>query len=342
MTSGPSFAAAVALPGLWLAILNCGCPPEAAAQRITVSVEAETAADLELARRFAPFLFQETDRKGGRQDLPANVDFDGDLRGDNNWESFPGHTLVPTLYYAVVETETHWFLSYHVFHPRDWSCVRLGLQDVHENDGENLQVVVRKSTGRPELLFTQAHYRGRIHERFRIEEETHPCVFVQTKGHGLYAIPSDCARIDESLRFRSGSGILLRPAGNETCREPEDWTQGVVPYRLESTVRKFWRRLPELCGDGRLFDGIVELRRLGHRFRIPRYYDGDLFSGPLGNDRGISPFALDVSFCSGKVGSLLIDPANRYPELVGPSLNWSRTYVRNPFLEDGGERSHAE
>jgi hypothetical protein len=76
-----------------------------------------------VAARYAPFVYHATHPRLGRQDVPTNIDFDGDLVGRNNWEHFDRYRLLPTVYYAVVATETHLFLSYHLFHPRDWSTL---------------------------------------------------------------------------------------------------------------------------------------------------------------------------------------------------------------------------
>ena len=44
----------------------------------------------------------------GRQDVPTRVDFDGNLRGDDNWESLPRFALPPTVYYAAFHTAQFW------------------------------------------------------------------------------------------------------------------------------------------------------------------------------------------------------------------------------------------
>ena len=113
-----------------------------------------------IAEKYAPYIYHATERTGGRQDLISNVDFDGDLAGNNNWENFERYQLKPTVYYAALETETHYFIAYHLFHPRDWNNFTFWINDTHENDGENLQVVVRKRDDRVVLLWTQAHYRS--------------------------------------------------------------------------------------------------------------------------------------------------------------------------------------
>lgn len=81
----------------------------------------QTANDREIAAAFAPVIYQALGDKP-RSDYITNFDFDGDWRGDNNWESaedkkFP---LKAYIYYSVSETATHFFIHYAVFHPRDY------------------------------------------------------------------------------------------------------------------------------------------------------------------------------------------------------------------------------
>ena len=64
---------------------------------------------------------------------------------------------------------------------------------------------------------------------------------------------------------------------------------------------------------------------------MPRFYEADRFSGPLGPDKGISPFAVDYDFGEGEVGALLFDPAWRYAETLRIEGEWSREYVDYPF-----------
>ena len=95
---------------------------------------------------------------------------------------------------------------------------------------------------------------------------------------------------------------------------------------LESLPSKVWP-VEGHVGDGKMFDGSVTYAGR----EIPRYYDGDRYSGPLGNDRGISPFALDFGFSEGKLGSLFFDPAGRYAESLTIDGPWSTRYAYHPF-----------
>ncbi len=315
-----------------------------------------------IVEQYAPFIYAATDKSGGRQDAISNIDFDGDLVGNNNWENFDRFELTPTVYYAILETETHYFVSYHLFHPRDWNHFTFWLNDTHENDGENFQVVVRKSDGRVVLLWTQAHYRSsvyaipgsgiksgvaQINGAFQTvdsngvpdEMGTHACVFVESQGHGIYGTLGSDSEVhvnpDGSYTFKGASGLLFRPARvGEEVNEPINTSVGDAAYQLDSITMKLWPLLRDgrLTGDGKLLDGsyryqddLVDIKE------VPRFYDGNRFSGPFGSDRGISPFALDFSFDRGTLGALFFNPAKRYAERLTITGPWSREYVNYPY-----------
>lgn len=136
------------------------------------STVTQTTGDREIAARFAPVFYQALGDKP-RSDYITNFDFDGDWRGDNNWENaankkFP---MLAYIYYSVSETKTHYFIHYAVFHPRDYKggekrgrllsgLIRQGSEIVgksdptgmmseatvaHENDMEGALVVAAKN-----------------------------------------------------------------------------------------------------------------------------------------------------------------------------------------------------
>jgi hypothetical protein len=315
---------------------------------------------VELARRHAPWIVHEVDATRGREDLPTRADFDGNLRGDDNWDSFARFELAPVVYYAAVQSETHWFLTYHLFHPRDWSRFDLGLHMTHENDGENLQIVVEKARGRAVLLLTQAHYCGVAwadpgsgfasgtedlcgplvlvdDSGRRTPDGGHPVVFVESGGHGILGWPDAPRGLELPAALEDAivdSCLVLRPAARgEAVAEPELPARRAVAYALASTVESFWPGVRDgsLIGEGGLFDGSLPLRTPEIEVDVPRYYEGDRFSGPFGPDRGISPFAVDFGFGEGEVGALLFDPARRLAACLQVPESWSRRYVDYPF-----------
>jgi hypothetical protein len=128
--------------------------------------------DAEIAGRFAPIFYQALGDKP-RSDYITNFDFDGDWKGDNNWNNVDNKDvpLKAYVYYSVAETSTHFFIHYAVFHPRDYKggerkgtllseLIRqgtkrggkydpTGLADeaalAHENDMEGALVVVKRN-----------------------------------------------------------------------------------------------------------------------------------------------------------------------------------------------------
>jgi hypothetical protein len=97
--------------------------------------------DREIAARFAPVFYQGLGEKR-RSDYITNFDFDGDWRGDNNWANSQNTRfhLKAYIYYAVSETQTHFFIHYAVFHPQDYKG--------GEKNGAMLSEIMRKSVRR--------------------------------------------------------------------------------------------------------------------------------------------------------------------------------------------------
>ena len=140
---------------------------------------------------------------------------------------------------------------------------------------------------------------------------------------------------DGGYGFNGGRGLLFRPArAGEEVNEPANTSSGEVAYQLDSITMKLWPLLRDgrLTGDGMLLDGsyryqddLVDIKE------VPRFYDGNRFSGPFGSDRGISPFALDFTFDRGTLGALFFNPARRYAERLTMTGPWSREYISYPF-----------
>ena len=147
--------------------------------------------DRQIAAQFAPVFYQGLG-ENPRSDYIAKFDFDGDLRGDNNWVNAADkkYPLLAYVYYAVSQTKTHYFIHYAVFHPRDYKggevrgrllsdLLRQGAGIVgdrdptgllgeatsaHENDMEGALVVAAKNgvgleTARVEYVQTLSHNR---------------------------------------------------------------------------------------------------------------------------------------------------------------------------------------
>ncbi|WP_035304852.1 hypothetical protein [Actinokineospora inagensis] len=213
---------------------------------VTPVATAAPVGDLDLATRWAPILYQDTDSSDYDADYLSRVDYDGDWNTLNNWENQSASVarLTGAVYYSVVETSTHWFLTYSFYHPRDWEDFPdpLGLF-THENDMEGVLLTVRKdgsTYGALQAMVTVAHTdfysyvpagspftSGRETVDGQLQTQTyngaaHPTAFAEAKGHGVYAKNADHAP--------DGDGVVYYPSG--TAEVPASGTDSFVGYAL--------------------------------------------------------------------------------------------------------------
>ena len=206
--------------GLALAALNsCNVAPnqaETVAPRATHTADATAAFKAGLALRWAPVHYQDTDVTGdhglsGKGDYLTAINYDGDWSGTNNWNNLASRAAAAHGYYSVVETGTHWFVTYAFFHPRDWTDNFLLYNiDEHENDLEGLLAVIKKdgsTYGSLQGIVTVAHSdfysfvpagsplqanQEDMDGTLTMEQFNgflHPVTAQEAKGHGLKAFP---------------------------------------------------------------------------------------------------------------------------------------------------------
>ncbi|GAG88804.1 unnamed protein product, partial [marine sediment metagenome] len=204
---------------LWaIGILGCS----ASAQQVTPR---ETEQFYEsLAWHYGPVIHQGA---ASDQDYITALDFDGDWIGNNNWENQPTGDLSAYVYYSVIESKTHWFLFYSLFHPRDYTyedCTTSG--GCHENDLESIQLTVEKDGtpfGKPKTLETLAHDSiylyifdesvgsGFLRVTGKAElEGGHPLVYVEALGHGIYGHKGASSSIYYFPRLLGGGTVTYR------------------------------------------------------------------------------------------------------------------------------------
>ncbi len=112
----------------------------------TTAADAEAEAFYgEIAQRYAPHVFQETNRALVQADWLAAYDFDDEWRGDRkhrNWQA-KKDLLAGAIYWNVTETKTHYFVTYAYYHPFDYD--QRGVENVLRESGMvGAQVVVAK------------------------------------------------------------------------------------------------------------------------------------------------------------------------------------------------------
>lgn len=224
----------------------------------------------DLAGHWSPVVFQDTATKDSNisQDFVTNFNFDGDYNAYNNWENQPNYPNSAYLYYSVVETQTHYYLIYTLFHPRDWEQICTGIfGECHENDGEQVRLVVSKSGGAYgtlQVMETQAH--GSVDAATppgspvtggskNVDagdvtfEGSHPRVFVEAHGHGPYPCDSRCDG------FPGGDGVVYRFKGFSEVPSSEDDPD--VAYDVIDEYYDLWQRRND-AGPGNPFKSTTQ------------------------------------------------------------------------------------
>jgi len=308
-----------------------------------------------LVEHWSPLVAQETWFQP-KSDYLARFDLDGDWAGDNNWENAEVGSSQAYGHYAVMETETHWFLHYNFFHPRDYSdkCVA---GSCHENDNEGTILTVRKDGtrfGKLETMETLAHNNiysyvadPRIRDgehgvdgEIQLVDGSHPVIFIESGGHGNYGSTGSKSRYDvERDVFTAGTGVTFIYKG--VAERPEHPDDRRVGYELLPIWDHWWLRAHEGPGrEEKTFDAYYRYVPEGGRPKAAYDELAGSFLGRAQSANKAKPFWgwHDVRTRKKKVlatGQWALDPAYavsknlRFPEPV------STDYVFNPYLGIG-------
>lgn len=198
-----------------------------------------------IAAQFAPIFYQGLGEQP-RADYITSFDFDGDWKGDNNWQNLNNraYPLRAYIYYSVAETPTHYFVHYAAFHPRDYKgdaitstlldeAIRQALPQLgktkdpaiekvnevalsHENDLEGCLVVALKHGDDPAQAQVQ---------------------YVETMAHNSYLkyrTPAVSTSIGEPIEMNGSHPLLfIEPKGHGITRYTAD---AVQPNKRVSSV----------------------------------------------------------------------------------------------------------
>ncbi len=335
--------------------------------------EARPAAELSspdaVAARYAPVFYQEIDR--GIFDLIRRVDFDGDWNTENNWNNTtPEADSSAWVYYDVKETDTHYYVTYVLYHSGRKSNAAIKLlrnMRRHENDMGGVTVVARKGAARGrEVEVVMAHdgdatyvYSGLERQdgertRWRTahgfwsgpvkfvnevdhplfdEERTHPQMWVAGKDHTVYGFTGR----DDADPFSGEKGVVYAYTGQ--AERPDSPYDHQVGYAL--------RPLDELLqhlNSEETFSRDELVRPRGARQVFPAKLRGD--EGP--DDSVRAPWAWrywqqeedrdDDSRDSFRgrdeyieAGDVFVDPARVLATLYRVPDGFGRTYLRNTY-----------
>ena len=305
-----------------------------------------------IAEYWAPFLAQETWFQP-KADIPARFDLDNDWQGDNNWDNMEIGSSQAYVHYAAIETATHWFLIYNVFHPRDYSdkCV---VGTCHENDNEGLILTIRKDGsefGKIEVMETLAHnnvYSFVADNRIRrgahnvdgpIEfyRGSHPIAFIESGGHGIYGSASSHSPYDvKADRFTNGTGMTFYYKG--VAERPRHSNDRLVGYDLLPIYDTWWKKSADESWTAHTFDEFFVYAPFGGRPGSGRKLGGT-FLGRKEASNKAKPFwgwhdtaTLKKNLIA--TGQWALDPAYSVSRDVTfpPGMEPSLDYTYNPYL----------
>lgn len=285
--------------------------------------------DAELAQRWAPIHYQDTDSSDYDADYLSRVNYDGEWDTLNNWEHQDDQLSRLTGYasYSVVETSTHWFVVYGYYHPRDWEDFPDPFgQYTHENDMEGALLTVRKNGttyGKLEAMVTVAHSdfysyvpsgssftsgRENVDGTLIMQSHggvTHPTTRQEAKGHGLYA--------HNGASFPGGDGVVYLPSAT-TAEVPSSGNDRSVAYRLT-----------DIFGTSGLWS---------RRNDSVTFASFGTFRGDNGKDNAANaPWGWDDGNDGGDLprGLLATDPAYLVHQYFDGTGTFSLTYTRNAY-----------
>ena len=307
---------------------------------LTGVAHAEDAAHRALAERYAPVIYQES--RSAVLDFITRFDYDGDWRGDNNWRNAYLYDLPGYVYYSVIESTQHYFITYAFYHARDYTArpyEGFAPKTEHENDMEGLTLTIEKdgtSFGRPILLQTLAHdvfykYNNRSVRRvsngaLKLDGsftlvDGRPAVYVEPEGHGVKAASTGIVRNSDDF-----PGLIYRYTG--TASVPQSQHDHRATYDLLSIEDTLWAHRFDVgstfcCADAYAMPGGTPASM------------GSAFNGPIGGCAAKPPWGWDQASDKILKGDWFRDPLRAYVTQLRIE-NFAGTYTRNPYLEHDG------
>lgn len=284
----------------------------------------------DLARKFSPVIFQETDRLP-LYDALTSVDFDGNFNGYDNVNNVETHPLPAHIYGDVIaETEDSYYLLYIFYHPKDYDTK---LREFffsaasHDNDLEGAMIVVDKKSQTViavetwfHNLFLQFAYSNQskgeqtIDGKIHLEDESHLLLYIDSKGHGVRAFQ----KIDEG-KINSKQFLIYR-IGNVADDIKTAQTQFINYTILD--FKTFLNQAKGPFGRGHLFEDPSDF---GFGEKIGKYMSGH-YNGKNGWARPKPPWSWADKFESLRNGAWFFHPAYVIQYHFGLPLSQNYTF----------------
>jgi hypothetical protein len=305
-----------------------------------------------LAEHYSPFVAQETWFQW-TADALTRSDFDDDWDAANNWDNLGKGSTQAYVYYAAIESQSHWFLIYNFFHARDYSdnCVA---GTCHENDNEGMVLAVRKDGsefGKLETMETLAHNNvySYVNDRairrgahtiegvIALHDGSHPMVFLEAGGHGALGATDKKSLFDPAAKtWRVNTGITYFYKG--IAERPKSGVDREVGYELLPIYHHWWARARRDTAES-LLGAFYRYQPFGNRPGMKLAEVAGAFAGKEFGEDKAKPFWGWHDNATQKdrilaTGQWATDPAYAvssdltFPASSGVSLE----YVFNPYL----------
>ena len=324
-----------------------------------------------VAARYAPVFLQELPQQGlapAHWDYLCAMNFDGDWNPLNNLQNLEaepdGQQWQPTVYYSLLETKSHFFITYTLFHPLEWSQEAQHVRKSYENDIKTLQLVVKKdnkesSQGTIWLVAIQAHESVKFyklaHARMSMNDTetkfetvpivlanemgvpitggTHP-VIVIAQGHHYLGMPEERPDLFQDLgRCILKQGLTYLPiATSPLQQEPQRPTKA---YHLDDIYETMWSKWREHAAQFTIqsfFD--YEDALLAHE-AIPLYLANQPLEGTKSTlpNPNILPFAFGKGLHKNSQGRFFFNPVDAYRNSFEVH-QWSLVYLFHPYAAE--------
>lgn len=325
--------------------------------------------DFDLAFHYAPIHYQDTDNTNYRGEYITRFDFDRNWLATDNWEHTKTFPLPAHAYYSVVESCTHWFILYAFFHPQDWTDSRFDQE--HENDVEGLLTIVRKngsSFGALEGVITVFHTDFYSYTPGHSESPLRDGPWVDSGKKDKFGKPIRIRQdIDGTLKRQSyagssrfltvqeakGHGLKAFPYASDFQGKSNQ--DGIIyfPSRTKAEVpgsgndRHVDYKLIDVFAPGGLWDRQLseDAKLQSQSGPTSTYHRWGTFKGDKGGGCGKGaivtcsenaanlPWGWD-DHDDGRVyrGELALDPAHVVSQYFSGLGNFSRQFLRNPYL----------
>jgi hypothetical protein len=325
----------------------------------------EPAEITEIAETWAPYIYQEignTDGGGPNADIPTTVDFDSNLKARDNLSKAKLNSTNTTasVYYNVVESQTHYFITYSMYYP-----ARTTEDAEFEHDFTGMVLVVDRETDT--LLFAEgvrvqqgedvafgftenaSGVSGTLPQEWgfdaasTLEDETHLPMYIVAGIHDacLFPIAGSPPYCTHNAGEFSDSGVLLKPGDqgqtyDDAMMNADDMLE--MTYELIPLPATLWTRRTDI-GSEELWQQTLAYTPIGEdrpattTGGVSIILPNRLFSDD-DTTYGKPPFQFLRTSTESNGGQWLIDPAylllNRYD--IG-DLTWSQEYCFNVFLD---------